>query len=161
MFLHFGVNIQDGGSSPSWIFGVPYGFFEKPVCDRSSKLLSFWENRVFAFWRQNPWWRIFAIFDFRGSITGSLKSPGTTSYRLSIDIIAINCLVFEKIAFLCMLATDLRGVYNDTTQLNSTSSCQVHSVNNCHRSVLNVVTQLTQFVGHDVIYDAVASRRLR
>jgi len=26
-------------------------------------------------------------------------------------------------------------------------------VNNCHRSVLNVVTQLTQFVGHDVIYD--------
>ena len=45
-------------------------------------------------------------------------------------------------------------VYSDTTQLNSTSSCRhVHSVNNCHRSVLNVVTQLTQFVGHDVIYD--------
>jgi len=48
----------------------------------------------------------------------------------------------------------LRGVYSDTTQLNSTSSCRhVYSVNNCHRSVLNVVTQLTQFVGHDVIYD--------
>jgi len=48
----------------------------------------------------------------------------------------------------------LRGVYSDTTQLNSTSSCRhVHSVNNSHRSVLNVVTQLTQFVGHDVIYD--------
>jgi len=43
----------------------------------------------------------------------------------------------------------LRPVYSDTTQLNSL----VHSVNNCHRSVLNVVTQLTQFVGHDVIYD--------
>ena len=40
------------------------------------------------------------------------------------------------------------------TQLNSTSSCRhVHNVNNCHRSVLNVVTQLTQFVGHVVIYD--------
>ena len=37
------------------------------------------------------------------------------------------------------------------TQLNSTSSCRhVHSVNNCHQSILNVVTQ---FVGHDVIYD--------
>jgi len=50
--------------------------------------------------------------------------------------------------------THLRGVYSDTTQLNSTSSNRhVHSVNNCHRSVLNVMTQLTQFVGHDVIYD--------
>jgi len=37
------------------------------------------------------------------------------------------------------------------TQLNSTSSCRhVHSVNNCHLS-MNVVTQLTQFVGPDVI----------
>ena len=36
------------------------------------------------------------------------------------------------------------------TQLNSTSSCRhVHSVNNCHLS-MNVVTQLTQFVGRDV-----------
>ena len=44
-----------------------------------------------------------------------------------------------------------RSVYNDAdaTQLNSTSSCRhVHSVNNCS---MNVVTQLTQFVGHDVI----------
>jgi len=49
---------------------------------------------------------------------------------------------------------DLRGVYSDTTQINSTSSCRhVNSVNNCYWSVLNVETQLTQFVGHDVIYD--------
>jgi len=41
--------------------------------------------------------------------------------------------------------------FADTTQLNSTSSCRhVHSVNSCHLS-MNVVTQLTQFVGHDVI----------
>jgi len=45
-------------------------------------------------------WRISAILNFRGPIMGSLKSPCTTSYRSSIDIIALNCLVFEKIAFL-------------------------------------------------------------
>ena len=45
----------------------------------------------------------------------------------------------------------LRPVYSDTTRLNSTSSCRrVHSVNNCHLS-MNVVTQLTQFVGCYVI----------
>jgi len=32
---------------------------------------------------------------------GSFKNPCTTSYRSSIDTIALNCLVFEKIAFLC------------------------------------------------------------
>jgi len=53
----------------------------------------------------------------------------------------------------CYASAALRPVYSDATQLNSTSSCRhVHSVNNSHRSVLNVVTQLTQFVGHDVIY---------
>ena len=44
--------------------------------------------------------------EFRDSIMGSLKSPSTTSYRSSIDTIALNCLVFEKIAFFCILATD-------------------------------------------------------
>jgi len=43
--------------------------------------------------------RISAILDFRGPIMGSLKSPGTTSYRSSTDIIALNGLVFEKISF--------------------------------------------------------------
>ena len=38
--------------------------------------------------------------DFRGPIMGSLKNPCTTSYRSSIKTIALNCLVFEKIAFL-------------------------------------------------------------
>jgi len=40
-----------------------------------------------------------ATLDFRGPIMGSLKSPCTTSYGLSIETIALNCLVFEKIAF--------------------------------------------------------------
>jgi len=33
-------------------------------------------------------------------ILGFLKDPYTTSYRSSIETIALNCLVFEKIAFL-------------------------------------------------------------
>jgi len=45
-------------------------------------------------------WLISAILDFRGPIMGSLKSSCTTSYRSSIETIALNCLVFEKIAFL-------------------------------------------------------------
>ena len=44
-------------------------------------------------------WRISAILDFRGPIMGCLKTSGTTSYRWSIDTIALNCLVFEKITF--------------------------------------------------------------
>ena len=45
-------------------------------------------------------WQISAILNFRGPITGSLKSRCTTSYKSSIDTTALNCLVFEKIAFL-------------------------------------------------------------
>jgi len=45
-------------------------------------------------------WRISAILDFRGPIIDSLKSPCTTSYRSSIETIALNWLVFEEIAFL-------------------------------------------------------------
>ena len=45
-------------------------------------------------------WRISAILEFRDPIMCSLKSPCTTSYRSSIKTIALNYLVFEKIAFL-------------------------------------------------------------
>jgi len=44
-------------------------------------------------------WRISAILDCRDPIMGSLKSPCTTFYRSLIETIALNCLVFEKIAF--------------------------------------------------------------
>jgi len=40
-------------------------------------------------------WRISAILDFRGLVIGSLKSPCTTSYRSSIETIALNYLVIE------------------------------------------------------------------
>ena len=36
---------------------------------------------------------------FYGSNNSSLKSPCTTSYRSSMETIALNCLFFEKIAF--------------------------------------------------------------
>ena len=49
--------------------------------------------------RKNDVMSSFKIADFRGPIMGSLKSPGTTFYRSSIDTIALNCLVFEKIVF--------------------------------------------------------------
>ena len=108
------VHFQDGGSPPSWILGVQNGLFEKPRYDflyivnrhRSSKLLSFWENRLFTCWRQNARWRISAILDFRGPIMGSLKSPCTTSYRSSIETIALNCLVFWENCLFCILGTD-------------------------------------------------------
>ena len=50
--------------------------------------------------------RTSAILDFRGPITGSLKSPCTTSYTSLIEIIALNCLVFEKMSVFCIFATD-------------------------------------------------------
>ena len=44
-------------------------------------------------------WRILAILDFMGPIIASLESRCTTSYTSSVDTIALNCWVFEKIAF--------------------------------------------------------------
>ena len=38
--------------------------------------------------------------DFRRPIMGSLKCRCMTSYRSSIETIALNCIVFEKIVFL-------------------------------------------------------------
>ena len=96
-------------------------FSPKVVC---SKLLSFWENRVFAFWRQDPWWRISAILDFRGPVMGSLKSPCATSYRSSIATIALNCLVFEKIFFF-ILATD-----RQTNRQAAPMHCRERRLNN-------------------------------
>jgi len=51
-------------------------------------------------WPFSRWRRISAIEDFQGPIMGSLKNPWyTTSYKSSIETIALNCLVFEKITF--------------------------------------------------------------
>ena len=46
---------------------------------------------------------------FLGSNNGFFEKPNyITSYRSSIDAIALNCLAFEKITFFCILATDRR-----------------------------------------------------
>jgi len=59
-------------------------------------------------------WRISAILDFMGPIMDSLKSPCTTSYRSSIDTMALNCLVFlENRVFAIWPATD-RQTYRHT-----------------------------------------------
>ena len=50
-------------------------------------------------------WRISAISDFMDPIMVSLKSPCTTSYRSSIEIIALKCLV-SKSRFFCILTAD-------------------------------------------------------
>jgi len=68
-----------------------------PVCEILSKSDNPQQKQVMScrFSR----WQMSAILDFKGPIMGSLKSPCTTSYRSSIDTIALNCLVFEKISF--------------------------------------------------------------
>jgi len=92
------VDFQDGGSQPSWILRVQYCVISyKSSIDTTARNCLFFEKiRVFAFWRQDPSWRISAILDFMGPIMGSLKTPCRTSYRSSVDTIALNCLLFEK-----------------------------------------------------------------
>ena len=68
-----------------------------PVCEILSKSDQPWQKKMTLC--QFSRWLIKTIFDSRGPIMGSLKSPCTTSYRSSIETTAQNCLVFEKIAF--------------------------------------------------------------
>ena len=51
-------------------------------------------------------WRISAILDCRDPIMGYLKSSSCPCTRSLIETIALNCLVFEKISFFCILATE-------------------------------------------------------
>ena len=41
-------------------------------------------------------------------IISTFKHIKITSYRSSVDTIALDCLVFEKIAFFCIFAADRR-----------------------------------------------------
>jgi len=68
-------------------------------------------------------WRISAILDF-----SSLKSPCTTSYRSSIETIALNCLVFlRKSRFFCILATDRQTNKQTDRQTNRWTACMEQS----------------------------------
>ena len=75
-------------------------FYRSSIDTVALNCLVFEKIAFFAFWRQDPRWRISAILDFRGPIIGSVKSPCATSYRSSMDTVALNCLVLGKIAFL-------------------------------------------------------------
>jgi len=73
-------------------------------------------------------WRISAILDFRGQIMGSFfKSPCATSYRSSIET-ALNCLVFEKIAFL-QFGDRQTDPQMDTSVACSRSRCRERRLN--------------------------------
>ena len=79
------------------------------------------------------------ILDFRGPLMGSLKSPCTTSYRSSIDTVALNCLVFEKIAlFVFWRQTDRQTKEQmDSTDAWSRSRCRERWLNKmCKRNLL-------------------------
>jgi len=80
-------------------------------------------------------WRLSTILKFRGPMMGSLKTSCRISYIRPIETIALNCLVFDKIAF-CVrsLATDRRtdgqhrclkllARYRKQRLNNSSSSC--------------------------------------
>ena len=82
-------------------------------------------------------WRISTILDFRGPVIGSLKSLRTTSYRSSIETIALICLVFEKIAcFVFWRPTDGQtDEQMDSIAALSRFRCRERRLNNCfHRN---------------------------
>jgi len=69
---------------------------------------------------------------FPGSNNGFFEKPMYDFlYRSSIDTIALNCLVFEKIAFFCILATDRQtNKQMDSTEALSRSRCRERQLNN-------------------------------
>ena len=72
----------------------------------------------------------FKMADFSGPVMGSLKRPCTTCYRSSIATIARNCLLFEKIALFCILATDRQtDKQMDSTDALSRSRCRERQLN--------------------------------
>ena len=74
-------------------------------------------------------WQISAILNFRGLIMGSLKSPCTTSYRSS-ETIALNCLAFEKIAFLHFGYRQTNKQTDGQAHAWSRSRCRERRLNN-------------------------------
>ena len=83
-----------------WFRFRPYHHGRHVILHQSAKFYQSQTTLNRKKWYQFSRWRISAVLDFKGPIMGSLKSPCTTSYRSSIDTITLNCLVFEKIAFL-------------------------------------------------------------
>jgi len=97
-----------------------------PVCEILSKSDHPRQKKITSC--QFSRWRILAILDFRGPIMSSLKSPCTTSYRSSIETMALNCLVFEKIAFFGILATDRQTDRQTDEQMDRPGASAAHTI---------------------------------
>ena len=107
--------------------GRPYHRIQHVILHQSAKIYA--HGRKMTSCRFSRW-RISAILDFRGPIMGSLKSPCATSYRSSMDTVALNCLVFEKIAFLHFIDRET-DEQTDSTEALSRSRCRERRINNC------------------------------
>ena len=120
-----------------WFRFRPYHRSRQIILHQSAKL---YPNRTTLGkkWRHLDFsrWQISAILDFRGPIMGSLKSPCTTFYRSSIATIALNCLVFEKIAFFAFWRQTDKQTYRQTgEQMDSVDAlsrcrCRERRLNN-------------------------------
>jgi len=95
--------------------------------------IRFWENRLFCILASRSKMMDLRHIGFRGLVMGSLESPCTTSYRSPMDTIALNCIVFEKIAFFCILATNRQTNKQTDKQTDSTDALS-HSL--CHEQQL-------------------------
>ena len=76
---------------------------------------------------------------------GSLKSPCTTSYRSSIDTMALDCLVFEKISFLHSVDRQTNkqtDKQTDSIDALSRSRCRERRLNNCLKNFTIVAGSL-------------------
>jgi len=121
-----------------------------PVCEILSKLDHPPQKKMTSC--QFSRWRISAVLDFRGPIMGSLKSPCTTSYRSSIHIITLNCLLLRK-SCSSILATDEQM---DRPVAWSRSCCRERRLNNtflgnCYGSVnQTAIIQICQYRASNV-----------
>ena len=115
-----------------WFRFWPYHRSRHVILHQSAKL---YQNRT-TLSRKNMTscrflkWRISAILDFKGPITGSLKSRYKASYRSSVDTIALNCLVLWENRVFCILATDRRtDEHMDRSVAWSGSRCRERRLN--------------------------------
>jgi len=102
---------------------------------------TFHQNRMIFHWDIAIWrysrWPISAMLNFMGPTMGSLESPCKTYNRSSVETIALNCIVFEKIAFLCTHFGDRQT----DRQTNRWTASIVEATTRCRERRLNKRTQ--------------------
>jgi len=105
-------------------------YHSAPVCEILSKSDRPHQKKMTSCWFSR--WQISAMLDCRGPIISSLKSPCTTSYNSSIETIALNCFVFDKIAFLAFWRQRDRQTNKqmDSIDTLSRSRCRERRLNN-------------------------------